>query len=482
MIRSKQFFSNFPWLLISFILCGLYWAYQLLLTETLILYDSVGYENFGEIFASGQWQEYFTSGPNREPLYSLTISLSMRAADLLGVPYLVIQKIFQILILFLTQLLFLRITKELKINPWITIGGILYIGFSPSLLNSALSLYSEILTYPLILGIVLMAADCWRLILNDRPAKLIIPALALSILFLALIFTKGIYETIYSLFLIPFLCLTVYLAVRKKPGIRCSIIFLALFLVSVQSALISYKNLNKKYNGVYTLTNRGAYALGASVVRRTADVTPRKFLIASAYAAGGMDYCHRMFGAEDCAFWTVENYDLLGRRVLAEYQEKFGYKNADREIISSAFRTILAHPFQFGSLMTLDWLKMFFWESTHIGFVVYPDWLEKIYNNPLFSFGLSLVIGLLTLASSFYLLVLTYKNRKGLISSENSSPSVLYLSAALIIHAHVLLYSLFFTLPRWAFPVAPLYLLAIVLFLNALTVRIPERPIKTAHK
>ena len=58
----------------------------------------------------------FKTGPNREPVYPLLVSISMKMADLFVVSYQKILAAFQILILFLTQILSLKILKRLRVS------------------------------------------------------------------------------------------------------------------------------------------------------------------------------------------------------------------------------------------------------------------------------------------------------------------------------------------------------------------------------
>jgi len=133
-------------------LCWLYWLYLFLASQMEIAMDASGYEILGSRIYQQGWDEYFRTGPNREPLYPFVISLAMRIGDFFSWPYPAVQKTFQILMLGFSQLLALRILRTLKVNQIVRAFVILYLGFSPALVNSAFSLFSEILTYPLMLS------------------------------------------------------------------------------------------------------------------------------------------------------------------------------------------------------------------------------------------------------------------------------------------------------------------------------------------
>lgn len=152
-----------------FAISFIYWTYLFLTARMIIDCDAIGFESMGKILAEKGWAQYFSSGPNREPLYPLLISFSMNIGKLFSVSYQAIQTLLQFLILFITQLITLRILRLLNIDNRINALTILYLGISPALVNSALSLYSEIATYPLILAAILVMRESWAFIL--RPKK-----------------------------------------------------------------------------------------------------------------------------------------------------------------------------------------------------------------------------------------------------------------------------------------------------------------------
>src|SRR5437867_3879842 len=143
MTDTKRFLFNLP-LLACFLIPIGYWIYLLLTAKTIIVFDSVEYEHLGNMLYHQGWVEYFKTGPNREPLYPLFIAFSMKLADVFSLPYILILKVIQISILFLSQCLIYRLLKRLQIRETIVGLTILYWGISPAIVNSALSLYSEV--------------------------------------------------------------------------------------------------------------------------------------------------------------------------------------------------------------------------------------------------------------------------------------------------------------------------------------------------
>jgi hypothetical protein len=137
-------------------------------------------------------------------------------------------------------------------------------------------------------------------------------------------------------------------------------------------------------------------------------------------------------------------------------------EDVDKIILSNAKRKIIEHPIQFVFLSSFDWIKMFFWESTKIGFVEYPSWMEKIYNQTLFKDSLRLFISLLSLGAFFGLLKLI-RNPCKLFNIKNIPSQELWLrfTIGIIVLFYTGFHALFNTVPRWALPIAPLYLVII---------------------
>jgi len=132
----------------AFGLSILYWGYLFMTTQPVLSCDANLYDLLGKMVHNKGWAHYFSQGPLQEPLFPLIISWSLRLSELFGPSYLAFQKGFQLFWLFITQLLTLNILRQLRINRRLGAAVIFYLGFSPALVNSALSLYSEIVVYP----------------------------------------------------------------------------------------------------------------------------------------------------------------------------------------------------------------------------------------------------------------------------------------------------------------------------------------------
>ena len=145
--------------LFIFPICFLYWAYLFFSTKMNISMDAEVFNNVAEALSKNGWIHFFQSGPHREPLYPMLIIFSKRLSSLLHYPFDKIQTIIQLGFLFLTQLLTLHILRKLEINKALSLLIVLYLGVSPAIVNSAFSLFSEIITYPIVLGIIFVALN-----------------------------------------------------------------------------------------------------------------------------------------------------------------------------------------------------------------------------------------------------------------------------------------------------------------------------------
>ena len=166
---------------VIFGLCFCYWIYLFFSSRMVIAMDAISYEKLGELIYRDGWLAYFRTGPNREPLYPFLISISMRIA---GEHYPVIQKIMQIFLLFFTQLLAFSILGKLKVREFFQFLVILYIGFSPAIVNSVFSLYYEILALPFVVAMILISTISWQAIRTGRAKQSFFLGFLSGVLFL----------------------------------------------------------------------------------------------------------------------------------------------------------------------------------------------------------------------------------------------------------------------------------------------------------
>lgn len=464
----------------AFFICFVYWAYLFFFSSMSIVYDAAGYEGLGQLIYKKGWIEFFRSGPNREPLYPLSIAMSMRLADILNISYQKIQTVFQISILFFMQILTLFSLKKFKINETIICIILLYIGFSPTILNSGLSLFSEIAAYPFILGIILVITKSWQEVLNEsfKFKNVAILAFALAVLFIFITSVKGIFEFVAPLLLLPFMFLGIYGAFKKNNKIlvkSLSLIIITFF--TFFSFMHLYKSTNQKYNGRYAFTDRGDWMLYGTVDRRlSGKFTPKKLFSALAMIPGD-GVCNAIYGRDTCYHWTFFKTEELGLKKLAELEShKVPQNEMGRELILLSIQRILKQPFEYALFHMIEWGRVFFWESTQIGFATYPPWLEKLYLFTPFQKGIRLVSGCLCVLSFFFLLFFVIKNRALLLQKGGSADIYQhYFFVLWLMVVFTQLYAFFCILIRYSFPMIPLYLLSAALFLNFLFINNRQR-------
>jgi len=434
----------------------------------IIVHDALVFEQLGKLIYQEGWIEFFKNGPNREPVYPLLVSISMHAQDIFPISYQTFQKLIQFAFLFITQILCLRMLKELKINPSISALTILYIGISPALVNSTLSLFSEVAAYPFVVGIILCATKAWKAVAQDSIKTSGLIGLTLGILFLLIIFVKAIFIYIVPFFLFPFVCLGLYFMRKKDKNSLFNVLtFLLTVLFVIYGSSLTYKSINRHYNDHFAITDRGAWMLYASIKKRSEPLTARRF---QAFLAQIPDeeVCQSIFENEDCGYWSHEIDSDIGRNKRRELLHNgIPANQIDGQLIALALGKFISNPLLHFSLCFLEGFKMLFWESTRIGFVAYPDWLENLYKFDPFKQGLRYFIFFMTFCSMIYLIKYCFRNKNLLRDFSTVSDRYIMCFFILILClSFIYLNSLVVILTRFSFPIVPLYLVAIALFLQ----------------
>jgi hypothetical protein len=126
------------------------------------------------------------------------------------------------------------------------------------------------------------------------------------------------------------------------------------------------------------------------------------------------------------------------------------------KLVSLSIQKVVHNPFQYVLLATIEGLRMFFWESTQVGFVSYPHWLQKIYDIKIFNNALRFLVSLLSLIAVMSIWSQALTTQKYPIDSL----------IAVFIVIYIFLFSFVCTLTRYAIPIAPLYLIAIGVWIN----------------
>lgn len=466
LLLSKPFKHN---LLIPIFVAFLYWVYLFFFSQMEITQDALGYESHARGIVQLGWQKYFNEGPGREPLYLFLISLSMHLAGILNMDYQFIQKIFQILILLLTQLLTLTYLKRINTPPSLILALLFYLGFSPAIVNSAFSLYSEILTYPLILGIVLISGRLWISLSKGSRNNILLLTLILGILSTLAVSVKAVLQYVLLFyFIILFILLIPQLLSKGKRSSLPWALALLIPIVFFSSFVYYFKITNLKTNGHFAYTTRGDWMVYATTHKRMSPMTPQRFQ-AFLYTILGDKVCQKYASPKECFYWSSEQDSLIG----AAKSQKLRIKGvAENDINSTLYfltkQEILQNPLRQAFFMFLEGIKLFLWESTQIGFVTYPPWLKAIFDNTLFKNSLRLFIFLLTLFSFIYLMITCIFHRKHLASNPfTSSETMTLVTFSLFFQLlFIIFYSLFTVLTRFSFPLVPLYLANISFFLQ----------------
>lgn len=446
----------------TFLIPVLYWLYLALTTTMVVKYDAAEYEKLASTIYHDGWTGFFKFKPYNVALYPFLISLSMRLADLLGVPYAAVQTAVQILFLLAAQILLYKTLKCLGVGQNILAATLLYFGFSPAFVNSAFSLYCEIITYPLVLGVIILSVAAWQEVRTKHYPRLMIRGIQLAALFLLLSLVRQVNEYVLVFYVLTLFCLSLkFLATRNfKTFINGLLLTVTIFGV-YHLSLTPYKAMNYKYNGYKSLTAVGSESLYANAKGRTQPLTTNNILTFLAFVPGER-VCAKIFSAEECSFWGDENIHVLGPNKTKELQAQ-GVANdkIDALLREAAVKSVLSHPLQYAFLTAAEGLKMVFWESTRIGFVHYPHWLETLFEWELLRNGLRLLIFFVTLAtlafSVYY--VLRYRNDLSGPSVQKSMVYSVYLFCLVIILANIVLHAPFLIATRYALPIAPLYLM-----------------------
>lgn len=389
---------------VSCVLILSWWLFLLFSTQLSISYDSESYNKIANNIIKEGLPGYFNNEPRREPVYPIFVSSSIVISKYIKIDYKKVITSLQLLVLLSTLIIMYHIMNKIGIRSNISWLVILYAGISPAIVNSALSMYSEIIVYPFILLFIFYSRS------------VIISSLS-SVL---LIFTKGIFLVISP----------VHLILTSKNKAIISIAIVSIILCSYQVICYSYKK-------NISFMDRAPWAFCGNTERRMMPLTPQR-IIAAVSSVPGEGVCRAVSSKEDCYFWSFGKSDILANYKLANFSSK--------EMMITSFKEIISNPVQYIFLYFLESLKLFFWESTHMGFVSYPKILSDIYDNEFISNGLRMVVSVLTIFSFVY-------------SAFSRNPIIR--NIVIFISLYAAFHSFFFILSRYALPIAPLFLILI---------------------
>ncbi|MBU1112921.1 MAG: hypothetical protein KKH93_03465 [Candidatus Omnitrophica bacterium] len=447
-------------------MCFSYWFYLIFTSQMLIRYDASVYEELGRMIYSQGWIEYFKTGPNREPLYPLTIAVSMKIADIFATSYQLIQKTIQVMILFITQILLFKLLSRLEIKNVIKLAVVLYFGLSPAIVNSAFSLFSEIITYPFVLAIILMSLLSWQAVHRSSFRRIVALSLLTSLLFVLSAFAKGVFQYIFLFFLIPYFFVFINSIRIKNKGILLrSATYITLALLIFNSLIIPFKLLNKKFNDHFEFTNRYVAVLFGNAAKRVNPALSPRLVAAHLASIPGGGVCRWFFSEDECRY--CEFYLADDHPELPSKKDISGDKRRAK-ILSLTIGKIGQKPMQYFLFMGIEALRMPFWESTQIGYVNYPSWLKRLFELSLFKNGLRTLTSLFTFLGLFYLIGLIFKHKKKLfdLSGDGNPRLIICFFTLLIIFSYTGLYAFFSIVTRYSLVIVSLYLTGIAYFIN----------------
>ena len=434
----------------------IYWYYLALTTQMIIVHDAIGYENSARILEQNGLLPYFKSGLSREPIFIAMVAFSMAIAKILNnVSYQLILVFFNILILLISQILIYKILKIMKINTNISAFVLLYFGFSPAIVNTAFSLWSEIIAYPIILTLAIVFYKVWVSFLSQEKS-LWLRSCLFGILLLIATLVKGPFEGVALLFVFLFIILILFHFMQKNESRRrMATVILIFFVIGYYTPLLAYKTFNKMCNNNFAVTDRGSSYFYGSTLQRLQEFNHDHYLSAI-FQAPDLNLCENSLPLTTCEYWSSRTAD----EIRSQKEKQLAQQGLSNDIISktminSALFSILQHPLKYAYFYIIGFLQMFLWEGTNIGFVIYPQWLENIFSIPWFNPLLSLTIDFLTICSFLFTAIFLFKKRDPMALS----------TLALILFFSII-YGFFTILKRYSLPLAPLHLILIAFTLQ----------------
>jgi hypothetical protein len=469
--------SSFPWpILIVLFFSVLYWLYMALVTDFIIVNDSLGYESLAQLLDQKGVIAYFQAGLDRELLYPFFVSLGMRIARFFGVSYHPVVTVMHAAVLFLTQCLMFILLRHLKVNKWISVLTLIYFALSPSVVNSGLLLYSEILTYPFAILIIYFMSICLKKIMGsayvlnkENLIMLILTAGCLSLSFLAMTFVKAIFQLVASLCFTVFIYLLISSYLKRNRGVFIKTACVAVVFIFVYyGGTTAYKLTNKILNGNFAFTNRGPTILYGNAVRRTEKMDSNKVWASVDYAIGE-DLCQARRGLELCQYWHFTTSDAMSYQGLKDFRaQNLSSHEIEKRFVRTSFERIVKHPFQYTFFSLIETIKMFFWELKITTYAVYPDGIDQIYAQRILIFWAMVGVPLVTLLGIVFLWMNAIKCEPlKLHGSHAADPESITLFCLLIfLMSFFIAHAPFFLVPRYAFTLIPLYLIVFAVMLQ----------------
>jgi hypothetical protein len=431
--------------------------YNAIFSGTILYFDAFSYDSLGQMITQGKFADYFLQGPSREPLYPVFVAMVMRIANVFHVSYLGMLLLIQGLVLLITQLMMARIFERIKLNDGMAAVLLFYFVISPTVLRSSLIMYSEIITYPLMLLACMACVKAWDNGFKNYQAH----AILLGLSFLPLIFIKGIFELIAPLCIV-FFSFGLFIKFKSKKAWVFALMALMAFAVPVNA----YKMVNKIYNGQFAFTNRGSWALYGTTARRALPTTIEEDNAQRYYVLPDKTVCEAQVNKAACDHWFYAVSDTLG---VNKYQDlvdqKLSPKEIDRQLVRLSIQIMWQHPFKTFNGMFWEGAKLLFWEYPSWGMVVLPRDIKMVYEQPflqpVFLYGINGVSVLIFLSS----LMLAGISFSSWLYKSSLAQTWLMMSL-LLCCVYIIIHSFFFLNERNALPLTPLFLIIMGSFLT----------------
>jgi hypothetical protein len=455
-----------------FFVCLIFWIYLLAFSEMLIVYDATMFESRGWHIYQYGLRSYFEEGPSGEPVYALIISFSIRIAEHFGVDYRFVQSCIQVLLLFMSQISIFYLLWRMQVKKPIILVVTLYVGVSPALINATFSLYSEIVAIGFVPLCIVLSSRAWKFIHDEKWLATIMVSVGAGIAILIVAMTKGVFEYVAYLIVLPFFFLALRSWYFKKIDLTAKSVVAGLIIfVLVGGGVHSVKFINHQLNGEYSLRCCRNNLLFATTYRRTENINKNSYFEKLgyktetnmiwpqlAYVLGG-GFCDRLFTEEECAYFTHINVSYYAYELIEQKLKGIPLKSRDKEILNLAVQNVRSNPLQYAAITLLEAPQMLLWETTKGGFVKHPVWLAQLYSSP-FRLVLRGAVSIATIVAVFYILVNVFKRQRFDVKSERLKEKRAILMFSIVtVFSTIGLYSIFTIALRNALPIAPLYAL-----------------------
>jgi hypothetical protein len=214
------------------------------------------------------------------------------------------------------------------------------------------------------------------------------------------------------------------------------------------------------------LKEGGAWFLAGSAIKRAEPIT-LKVLLAHAASIPGGGVCRLFFTEDECRYTEFHIVDQYGAAALQKISAVAPKEKVESALLSLSLKKIAERPFQYIFYMCIEAAKMPFWESTQMGFVIYPPWLENFFGRKSIRFSIRFIPAALTYLAVFSLTVRIFKRRHTIFNSgTKEEESIICFFMLLVIFIFTSLHSPFAVLARYNLPIAPLYIACIAYFLH----------------